>query len=596
MDKDTVKDALEDFKLCVDAESTGRKDALDDLEFALLAKQWPDDVKKQREREGRPCLTIPRLMTFIKQVTNDARQNRPTINVRPVGDGSDKDVARILRDLVRNIEAVSKADIAYDTGLDFAAYSGIGYWFVRDQYTCEDSFDKELIIERCANPLSVYGDYESKSATSDDWMRSFIVDLYTKASFKKKWPDADAADFDGDMSEEQALWFSEKRIQVAEWWTRERVMVELLQLTDGTVLYEDKFLEVDSEGYSLKDIMAAGGVTVKGTRKTDTYKVVQRIMSGCDVLETNEWKGKYIPIIPVYGNEFNVNGKRHFKGLIRDAKDAQRMFNYWRTASTELVALAPKAPWVGPVGAFATDPNWATANNATHQYLEFDIVPEAGAASAPQRQAFTGVPAGVLQEALSASQDMKDIMGLQDASLGKQSNETSGRAIMARQREGDVSTFNFADNRNRAIEHTGAILIDLIPKYYDAARIIRCLKEDGSSYSVPINQPAAPVQNQQQMPGQPQEEFAPAPEMIEGLTKVFDLTKGKYDVSVSAGPSYTTRRQEASESMMEFIRVLPQAGAVTGDLVAKAQDWPGAEEFAERLKAKTRWLCRCRSK
>jgi hypothetical protein len=253
------------------------------------------------------------------------------------------------------------------------------------------------------------------------------------------------------------------------------------------------------------------------------------------------------------------------------------------------VALAPKAPFIGPVGAFATDnAKWQQANNASVPYIEFDVVPEAPGGGMPQRQPFTGVPAGALQEALNASDDMKNIMGLHDASLGARSNETSGRAIMARQREGDVSTFNFADNRNRAIEHTGTILVDLIPKHYSAARIVRCIKEDGSTYSVPVNQPvipAPPQQGQQPMPGQPQEEYQPAQEEIPGLTKIFDLTVGKYDVTVAAGPSYTTKRQESSESMMEFIRVFPQSAPIIGDLLAQAQDWPGAEEIAARLKA-----------
>jgi hypothetical protein len=588
MDKDTLDDAKEDFKLCVDSEADQRKESLDDLEFALLGKQWSDADRKKREDEGRPCLTINRLPAFIKQVTNDARQNRPSINVHPVGDGSDKEVARIYRDLIRNIENVSKADIAYDTGLDFAAYCGVGYWIIRDQYTCEDSFDKDLVIERVANPFSIYRDYESKAATSSDWMRAFVTDWYSRAAFKKRWKGADASGFEVENADDKtALWFEDKMVRVAEYWTREEVPATLLKLSNGSIMFEEEYLKGSEDGPTLKDLLDVEGVTIEGTRETLTYKVQQRIMSGVETLETNEWRGKYIPIVPVYGNEFNVNGKRYFQSLVRFAKDPQRMFNYWRTCSTELVALAPKAPWVGPVGAFTTDAaKWQTANTDTHAYLEYD--PVAGEA-APSRQPFSGVPAGALQEAMNASDDLKNIMGLHDASMGAQGNETSGKAIIARQREGDVSTFNFADNRNRAIEHTGTILVDLIPKHYDVARIVRCIKEDGSTYSVPINQPAMPVQNPQQAPGQPQEEFIQAPPDLppemQGLVKMFDLTTGKYDVTVAAGPSFTTRREEAANQMMEFIRVFPQSAPLIGDLLAKNLDWPGADEVAERLKA-----------
>lgn len=584
MDKDLLNDAREDFKLCVENEADQRKESLDDLEFALLGKQWPDDVKAQREKDGRPCLTLNRLPAFVKQVTNNARQNRPSVNVHPVGGGSDKDVARIYQDLIRNIENVSKADIAYDTGLDFAAYCGVGYWVVRDQYTCDDSFDKELLIERVANPFSIYRDYESKSATSDDWNRAFITDLYSEDAFKKRWKGADAAGFETEGDESNELWFPDKQIRVAEWWTREEVPATLLKLTDGQVLYEEDYLRVDEDGVSLKDILDASSISVEGTRASRTYKVKQKIISGVDVLEENDWLGKYIPIVPCYGNEFNINGKRYFQGLVRFAKDPARMFNYWRTASTELVALAPKAPFVGAVGAFATDAaKWQQSNNASLPYVEYDVVE---GAAPPQRQPFTGVPAGALQEALSASDDMKNIMGLHDASLGARSNETSGRAIRARQREGDVSTFNFADNRNRAIAHTGVILVDLIPKHYSAKRMIRCIKEDGSTYAVPINQPVMPQQpGQPWQPGQPEQQFQPVPEEIPGITKIFDVTRGKYDVTVSSGPSFTSKREEAAVQMTEFVRAWPAMIPLAGDLIVKNFDWPGADELAERLKA-----------
>lgn len=574
MDKDILREAQEAFKECVDAESDNRKDALDDLEFARLGKQWPEAVQSDRESEGRPCLTINRLPAFIKQVTNDARQSRPSIITKPVGSGSDKDTARILNDLIRNIETISTADIVYDTALDFAVTCGIGYMTVDVDYTCDDTFDQDILIKRVANPFTVYGDPRSKEATSSDWNVAFITDMYGKEEYRRKWPDADMKGFDTDSSDElSGLWYSDGKIQVAEYWTRDEVTKPLLRLSDGSVMYEEEFLKV-------QDLMMIGGVTVTGTRKAKSYKVMQKIVSGAQVLEENEWRGKYIPIVPMYGEEINVNGKRHFLSLVRFAKDPQRMFNYWRTASTELVALAPKAPFIGPVGSFATDADkWQTANNKSHAFIEYD--PIAGQ-SPPQRQPFSGVPAGALQEALNASDDMKNIMGLHDASLGARSNETSGRAIMARQREGDVSTFNFIDNRNRAVEHLGRIIVDLIPKVYTVPRILRCIKDDGTDYTVPVNQPAMPVNGQQ--PGQPPM-YEPAQQMIEGVTKVFDLTTGKYDVSVSAGPSFTSRRDEAATQMMEFIRVFPQAAPLIGDLLARNLDWPGADEVADRLKA-----------
>ncbi len=299
----------------------------------------------------------------------------------------------------------------------------------------------------------------------------------------------------------------------------------------------------------------AAGVSVIGRpRETNSFEVKQHLLTGAEVLETVDWAGKYIPIVPVYGDEVNIEGRRRLRSLVRDAKDPQRMFNYWRTTSTELVALAPRAPFIGPKGAFKTDADkWATANVENHAYIEFD------GASAPQRQAFAGVPAGALQEALNASDDIKSILGLYDASLGAASNETSGRAILARQREGDVSTFHFVDNLSRAIRHAGRILIDLIPHVYSQPRMVRVLGPGGEPATVAVNQPG-------------------------GAAPVYDLAAGKYDLTVEAGPSFTSRREEAANQMIELIRAFPQAAPVLGDLLAKNLDWPGADEIAQRLK------------
>lgn len=571
MDKDTLAEAKEAFKVAHDAESTQRKLAQEDLDFGILGKQWPEEVERRRGEEGRPCLTINRMPSFQKQVTNDARMNRPAIVVKPTGDGATQVTARIQNDLIRNIWTTSQGDQCCDRALDFASAMGWGYMVVRVDYACDDNFDQDILLEQVDNPFSIYGDPESTESTSKNWNKAFITDWYSQSKFKGKWKDAEAASWQDDGKDE--LWFNDKRIRVAEYWVRSEVPTELVKLSDGKIMQADEYLKI-------KDLLELQGIGVEGTRPTKTYEVKQHIVNGREVLETNPWLGHFIPISPMYGEEWNINGKRHFMGLFRRAKDPQRMFNYWRTASTELVALAPLAPYIGPVGSFNTDSaKWGTANVKSHPHLEYDPVQ---GLPPPQRQAFAGVPAGALQEALNAQDDMKSIMGLFDASLGAKSNETSGKAILARQREGDTSTFNYIDNRNRCVEHIGRIVLDLIPQVYNVPRIMRCIKEDGSTYDAPVNQPVT-VQPPE-MPGD-QEQYSPAPEMIEGITQIFDLTVGKYDVTVKAGPSFTTRREETAEQMMEFIRVFPQSATVIGDLLAKNLDWPGSEQVAERLKA-----------
>lgn len=550
-DDEILKQARERFKRAVDQEQDNREQALDDIRFARLAEQWPEEVRRQRELEGRPCLTINRLPSFIRQVVNDSRMNKPSIKTHPVDSSADIQTAEILQGLIRNIEVSSNADVAFDTALDFAVTGGFGYFRINTQYAFEDSFDQDIVIERVSNPFSVYGDPDSVAYDSADWSYCFVTDSLTKEQFEAKYKGKQTIDWAeygaGDLDD----WIAEDTVRVAEYWVREEVPRTIVQLSDGAVWDETDYNE-------RKEIFDTAGLKVVATRETKTHKVTQYIINGVEILDTVEWAGKYIPIVPVYGEELNIDGKRYLMGLTRFAKDPQRMFNYWRTTATELVALAPKTPFIGPKGAFVTDgAKWATANVQSHAYIEYDGgVP-------PQRQPFAGVPAGALQEALNAADDMKAIMGIYDASLGARSNETSGRAIIARQREGDISTFHFIDNLARSIRHAGRILIDLIPKVYSAPRIVRIMGEDMTNQAVPVNQPV----------------------VVEGVERVFDLTNGKYDVTVTTGPSFTTQREEAAANMIELIRAYPPAAPLLGDLLAKNMDWPQADEIAKRMQA-----------
>ncbi len=559
-DDEIIRDAREAFELVANAEAENRREALDDLRFARLGEQWPDRIRRERDLDGRPCLTINRLPAFIRQVVNDARQNKPAMVVHPVDSQADPATAEVFNGLIRHIEQSSDAEVAYDTALDFAVTGGFGYFRVNTRYADDDTFDQDLVVERVANPFSIYGDPEGTAADSSDWNSAFVVDTLSKAAFEARWKGADAVDWSADSYASLSdPWLEGERVMVAEHWRREAVTRQIVALSDGQVVevgvYEKQ-----------KAMFDALGVSVVGQpRRMASHKVVQRILTGAEVLETVEWAGRFIPIVPVYGEELHIDGRRRLRSLVRDAKDPQRMFNYWRTTSTELVALAPKTPFIGRKGAFETDSaKWATANVQTHAYIEYDG-PEA-----PMRQSMGGSPVGAIQEALNASDDMKSIMGLYDASLGARSNETSGRAIMARQREGDVSTFHYIDNLNRALRHAGRILVDLIPKVYSTPRVIRVLGADGTASAVSVNTPA------------PQADPAG---QIKTVEKIYDFTVGRYDVTVQAGPSFTSRREEAANQMIELIRAYPAAAPVIGDLLAKNLDWPGADEVAERLQA-----------
>lgn len=574
---DILTEGKDAFQRVNSFEQENRSCALDDIRFSRLEEQWPDAIVKEREQERRPHLTINKMPAFIRQVVNDARQNKPSIKVHPVDSGADVQTADIINGLIRNIEYTSNADVAYDTGVEASVSGGFGYWRIGYDYSYDDSFEKDLCIKRVANQFSVYGDPDSTAADSSDWNSSFVIERLSRQEFTRKYGKRKGVDgsnvivdFDSDAWNNSEDWLDDKTVMVAEWWKREEIEKTVFLLSNGSVIDE----EMKQSNTAMMAAIEAGVLQIVQDRKAKSHKVTQYIMTGADVIEKNDWVGCYIPIIPVYGDEIIVEGKRYFRSLIHSAKDAQRMFNYWRTTSTELVALSPRVPFIGPKGAFDSDAGrWATANSKSHAYLEYDGV------TPPTRQPLDiGPAAGALQEALNASDDMKAIMGIYDASLGARSNETSGKAIMARQREGDVATFHFIDNLARAIRHTGRVLIDLIPKLYTTERIIRVIGEDGSQRAVKINS-QEPTQQVDQS-GNPVLDA-----QGNAIAGIYNLTSGKYDLTVTTGPSFTTRREEAAFQMTEFIRAFPAAAPIIGDLLAKNLDWPGADEIAKRLEA-----------
>lgn len=556
-EKDIVEEARDFLKEAEDHEDKNRANYKADVRFSRLSEQWPnegaDSIQQKREREGRPCLTFNRLNAVIRQVVNDGRLNRPQVKVVAVDDKGDKEVADVYSGIIKNIETQSNADAAYDTGIDNAVSGGWGYLTVDIDYIDDESFEQDIRINRVPDPLCIYGDPHSEAVDSSDWEQAIEIKKIPREKFEKLYPNADQTDFQaeewGNVSES---WLDTDSVTIAKYWKRVRSERQIIGLSDGSVVDVSEY-ENEKEAY-----LEAGVVPATQPRGVPSYKVSCHTVSGVEELSTKEWIGKYIPIVPIYGDEVWEGGERHLRSLIHDAIDSNRMYNYWRSAETELVALAPRVPFVGRKGAFK-DPKWSQINDSSIPFVEFD------GPDRPVREPGPQVPAGMTQQALTAADDIKSITGIYDASLGARSNETSGVAINARKVEGEVSTFHFQDNLTRAIRHLGLILIDLIPKVYSTERMIRVIGEDGEADIVAVNQEVEDPETR-------------------AVLKVNDLTAGKYDVAVSAGPSFTTRRAEAAEQMMDLVRAYPDAAPIIGDLLAKNLDWPGSDEIADRLK------------
>jgi hypothetical protein len=561
-----LKDGLEQFHIADEAEREPRREALEADRFAL-GQQWDNAITQSRQLQGRPCLTINKTAPAIRQVTNDARQNRPQVKVSPTDDGTEE-TAEILEGMVRHIQVSSNSDVAIDTAFDQSVRGGWGYYRVLTKYVNDESFLQEIKIDRIKDRFTVYFDPFCMEPDYSDARFAFIVNDIPKSEFERDYPTAKA---NNDMlgGQDTKQWIGEDTIRVAEYWRIEETDAQLHELEDGTTISSDKY------DLAVQHAEQAPHITppkkIKRSRPIKQRKIMCYKITAFDVLESYEWPGKYIPIIPVLGEDHEIDGKRYLRGMTYSMMDAQRQYNYWTSAATEAIALAPKAPWLVAEGQIeGYEQIWQNSNVGTPAVLTYKPTALNGAPiPGPQRnQAEPPIQAMTLA-IRQASDDMKSSSGIFDASLGNRSNETSGKAIMARQREGDTSTFHFIDNLTRSMRFLGLILLDLIPKIYDTHRVIRIVHEDGTHETTEINQHLKPGVAQQAQGA---------------VQKIYDVTTAKYDVVINTGPSYTTKRQEALESMINISQAYPPLWHVAGDLMAKNMDWPGAMDLSERLK------------
>ena len=563
------------------ANSESRTNQQEDLEFTAGSPdnnyQWPDYAKTARmtgDVVDRPMLTVNKIPQYIHQVTNDQRQNRQYGNIIPANDEAHSEIAEIFEGMIRHIGYMSDADVVYDTACESIGIHGEGYFRIITKFSDEDSFDQDAELERIQNPFNVYMDPTIKKQCGEDADWCFILEDLIHDDYERQFPDASPISSLQEMGNgDQGIssWLGEKTIRIAEYFFKKK-------RTETLNLYPDDHTAF--EGTPEDDVYSKFYKKPVKSRKSERVTIKWVKTNGCEVLEETDWAGKYIPIIRVIGNEFIIKGQRHISGLVRNMKDSQRMYNYHASNEVEMIALSPKVPFIlaaGQVDGFEKD--WQTANVKNHPYLQYNPVVDEATGDVlppPQRVQPPMIQSGIIAAKNAASQDMKEVTGLYNASLGEQGNERSGKAIMARQHEGDVGTFHYVDNLSRAIRYGTRQLIDLIPKIYDTKRIARVLGEDNSSSTATLDS------SQVGPDGKP----TPVTKVVNqdgSISKIYNPSVGKYDVIAVTGPGYATARREAADSMSRILESNPDLWNKIGDLAVEEMDWPGAQKIAKRL-------------
>lgn len=528
-----IEEARERFQQAVDFDRENRDEGLQDLKF-LAGEQWDDDAKARRR--GRPMLTINTLPAFVAQVVGDIRINRPAIRVRPAED-ADKDLAEVREGLIRAIERQSDAQGVYANSGQNQVGGGIGNFRIGLKYASDDGFDRDVTISAIPNAFAVTWDPYATERTGKDARYCFVSDMVPRAAFEAKYGSDRVSDLEVPTHDVDG-WYTQDSVRVTEYWLIKEAPRPLALLDGGVVLDADK---------------VPPGAKVLRTRDSVRRTACMYLITGKEILAGPfELPVDRVPVIRVQGWEVNIGDKRVRWGLVRFARDPQRLKNYWRSVSAEVLALAGKGKWL------LHEQNEGDAEELKDAIQNDESVVVWTGAVKPEFVGPPSVNAAVLQEAALNAQDMKDVTGLHDASLGAKSNETSGKAILARQREGDVSTFIYHDNLHAAIEEGGRVINQLIDVAYDTARTIRVLGEDSSTKVQRINDPDDPSS--------------------------IDINRGKYDIAVETGPSFTTRRVEAAETLMQLVQSVPQIGQVGGDIMVRSLDMPHGDELADRIK------------
>ena len=564
-DYDPIIDEAKKFlRLCNDSDTMNRQEALEDLKFASGGDQWPVDLQNSRNLESRPVLTINKLDGYCRQVTNQQRQQRPRIKVHPTNTQANKKTAEVIEGITRHIELSSNADNAYDTAFDHAVRMGWGFWRLTTKYTKADSFEQDIYIDAIPNPFTVYFDPNSERVDGSDADRCVITTMMPRAEFRIKYPQCDdGASFQArGTGDSQSEWITKEDIRVAEYYYIVREPAMLYMLSDGS----SRFADGDKKDFFQR--VQASGLEVVDERTSYKKKIKWKKLTAIEVIEEADIPGDYIPVVPVYGRHIIIGDKRKKFGMVRHAKDAQRMYNFWQTTITESIALAPKAKWIMAEGQEeGHEADWAAANVKSTpllRYKQTDI--EGNPAPPPVRLQPEPPPTGVMAASAGINQDIATLMGIFDPSQQMPGN-ISGKALNGQQQQVDLTNFDFYDNLTKSIGHTGKIILSMIPKIYDTARVMRIIGDDGKPDLVAIN---TPQEN---------------PEGDAVNTVLHDMSVGEYDIVMDTGPGYSSKRQAAVDAMMPLINGNAELFAVAGDLIFRNMDFPGAEIIADRLAA-----------
>lgn len=591
-----IAEARERWNLCNEAEDAQRKAVVAAKAFRA-GDQWDKGLRVSRQGGSgiqglppmppRPCLTVDRLSQPVRQISNTIKTADFGFTVLPTSKGANEQVADILKGYLRRVQNNARGESPIEWAADQAIEGGIGWFRIRTDYVhkswdgvpTEQVFDQELVLERITNNLSVYCDPYAMKPTRTDARFMFVTEDLSREELKRRYPKADLKgleDFSATGNNPQG-WVTDKSIRIAEYWR---------------VTYQDRAFVWLKNGKIVEGSVAKGA-DVRMTRTMKVPVVKGSIINAVEELEPFDWVGSRIPLIPILGEELNVDGTVRLRGIIEEGMDAQRMVNYTYSGAMEQFALAPRSPILAEARSVSGYKRiWENANLYPFSYLPFDSWDTDNGRALPppvRSPADMGQTIAAAAQLMQVSEEcVKATTGYWDPSLGNNPRQHSGRAIQSLQAQSDLSSSNYPSNVQRALISAAELMLEVIPKITRPGQIIHILGMDDQPEQVMVGK----VFNTQQG-GQPQPSIDPttgqplSPEVAalsSGLHKFYDLNNGTYSVTVVMGKANATKLEEGSAALGDLIpHMPPEMAMIAIPEYVKQLSFNGANKLAEML-------------
>lgn len=579
-ERDIFLEAKDRFAMAVEAEAPNERRAKDAMLFREGENHWNQEVATSASQES-PELVINFTDTLVTRVNNSIADLETRGKCHPVGDGADTETADVCNGLGRHVEYRSEAQVAYDMATDASLTAGWGWFRLLTEYAAPNSFDKEIRIAPIMNIFSVKVDPSAIMPTACDMRWGFVVSTIKRTEYKRlyprmeltPWVDIGRDDYAGD-------WENKEDIRLAEYFRILDKSDTLYQIQDSQGNLYTSFKDELPTPEQMAEVGPNGNgpFRIINERESSRAQVQLFHLNGTRVVAREKIPGQWIPLIRIQGNARNIDGMVYRRGMVQTLMDPQRMVDYGEVAKIKRLGLTPQSPWVAAEGQLDGHPEWTDANRDPYTVLTYKPITVTTAQGEqvlppPQRQPPAQVEAGFSEFVQGMRSNLLAIAGMpnepgQDQGQGQ---VVSGRALQRRDKLSDQSHSQYYKGKKLAVAHAWRIMLDWFPHYYSEARMQRIIGGDGKPQMIKLNE---------QVMG------------ADGVATVKnDMTVGRFDVVMEAGPSHETMREESADTLVEIVTSPGPMGEIVAktapDLVFRSMPGLYTEEIADRLAAQT---------